>query len=107
VNFDFNKATLRPDSARVLQAVLQLFTATPTFRAEVGGHTDNIGTPEYNMKLSGERASAVKAWLVAHAVAADRVSSRGYGDTRPLVANDTDADRFKNRRVELRRTNCH
>ena len=58
VNFDFNKSVLRPDSEPVLRAVLQLFTATPSFRAEVGGHTDNIGTPEYNMKLSdGTRGS--------------------------------------------------
>jgi outer membrane protein OmpA-like peptidoglycan-associated protein len=106
VNFDFNKSVLRPDSDPVLRAVLKLFTATPSFRAEVGGHTDNIGTPEYNMKLSAARAAAVKAWLVAHRVAADRVTSRGYGDTHPLVPNDTDANRFKNRRVELRRTNC-
>jgi outer membrane protein OmpA-like peptidoglycan-associated protein len=106
VNFDFNKSALRPDSLPVLQAVLHLFTATPAFRAEVGGHTDNVGTPDYNMKLSAERAAAVKAWLVAHSVAADRVTSHGYGDTRPLVSNDTDANRFKNRRVELRRMNC-
>jgi outer membrane protein OmpA-like peptidoglycan-associated protein len=106
VNFDFNKSVLRPDSEPVLRAVLQLFAATPSFRAEVGGHTDNIGKPDYNMKLSEARAAAVKAWLVAHSVAVDRVTSRGYGDTHPLVPNDTDADRFKNRRVELRRMNC-
>jgi outer membrane protein OmpA-like peptidoglycan-associated protein len=106
VNFDFNKSALRPESAPVLQAVQKLFTATPSFRAEVGGHTDNIGKPDYNLKLSEARAGAVKAWLVAHGVAADRVTSRGYGDTHPLVPNDTDANRFKNRRVELRRTNC-
>jgi outer membrane protein OmpA-like peptidoglycan-associated protein len=106
VNFDFNKSTLRPDSAPVLQAVLRLFATAPAFRAEVGGHTDNIGTADYNMKLSAERAAAVKTWLVAHSIAADRVTSRGYGDTRPLVPNDTDANRFKNRRVELRRMNC-
>jgi OmpA-OmpF porin, OOP family len=58
-----------------------LFTATPSFSAEVGGHTDNIGTPEYNMKLSAARAAAVKTWLVAHSVAADRVTSHGYGDS--------------------------
>jgi len=106
VNFDFDKSALRPDSEPVLRAVLQLFAATPSFRAEVGGHTDNIGMPDYNMKLSAARAAAVKAWLVAHSVASARVTSRGYGDTRPLVANDTDANRFKNRRVELRRMNC-
>jgi OmpA-OmpF porin, OOP family len=87
--------------------VLQLFTATLSFQAEVRGHTDNVGTPDYNMKLSGEQAAAVKAWLVAHGVAAARMTSRGYGDTRPLVPNDMDANRFKNRRVELRRMNCH
>jgi outer membrane protein OmpA-like peptidoglycan-associated protein/uncharacterized protein YegJ (DUF2314 family) len=106
VNFDFNKATLRPESEPVLQAVLKLFTGTPSFSAEVSGHTDNIGTEDYNMKLSDARAAAVKTWLVQHGVAATRVSSRGYGDTRPLVPNDNDADRFKNRRVELRRENC-
>jgi outer membrane protein OmpA-like peptidoglycan-associated protein len=106
VNFDFNKSTLRPDSLPMLRAVLQLFITAPSFRAEVGGHTDNVGTPEYNMRLSAARAAAVKAWLIAHSVAADRVTSRGYGDTRPLVPNDTDANRFKNRRVELRRMNC-
>lgn len=59
------------------------------------------------MRLSAARAAAVKGWLVAHSVTADRVTSRGYGDTRPLVPNDSDTDRFKNRRVELRRMNCH
>jgi hypothetical protein len=54
----------------------------------------------------GGARSGGQAWLVAHSVAGDRVTSRGYGDTRPLVANDTDANRFKNRRVELRRMNC-
>jgi hypothetical protein len=60
VNFDFNKSTLRPDSEPVLRAVLQLFSATPSFSAEVGGHTDNIGKPDYNVKLSEARAAAVK-----------------------------------------------
>lgn len=106
VNFDFNKATLRPDSEPVLQQVLALFKSDPNYSGEIGGHTDNVGKPDYNMKLSGERADAVKAWLVSHGVDAKRLTTHGYGDTKPLVPNTTDANRFKNRRVELKRNNC-
>jgi len=106
VNFDFDRATLRPDSEPMLKQILALFTHTPGFTAEIGGHTDNVGTAAYNLKLSDERAASVKAWLQAHGVAAARVDSRGYGDTRPLVPNTSDENRFKNRRVELRTANC-
>ena len=106
VNFDFNKSTLRPDSDPVLQQVLAMFKSDPTYSGEIGGHTDNVGKEDYNMKLSQARSDAVKAWLVAHGVDAKRITTKGYGDTRPLVPNDTDANRFKNRRVELKRNNC-
>jgi outer membrane protein OmpA-like peptidoglycan-associated protein len=106
VNFDFNKSTLKPDSEPVLQQVLTLFKSDPSYSGEIGGHTDNVGKEEYNMKLSQARADAVKAWLVAHGVDAKRITAKGYGDTRPLVPNTTDANRFKNRRVELKRNNC-
>jgi outer membrane protein OmpA-like peptidoglycan-associated protein len=106
VNFDFDKAVLRPDSTPVLNRILDLFTHNPGFNAEVGGHTDNVGTEQYNMKLSDARAASVRTWLIGKGVAATRVSSRGYGDTRPLVPNTTDENRFKNRRVELRTEAC-
>lgn len=106
VNFDFDKSDLRPDSEPVLRQVLALFTGSPAFGAEVSGHTDNVGTPAYNLKLSDARAAAVEAWLVSHGVPASRVTSRGYGDTQPLLPNTTDQNRFKNRRVELRRVHC-
>jgi hypothetical protein len=83
-----------------------LFTHAPGFSAEIGGHTDNVGTPEHNLKLSDARAASVKSWLQAHGIAPARVASRGYGDTRTLLPNTTDENRFKNRRVELRTANC-
>lgn len=106
VQFDFDKSTLKPESTPVLEQVLAIFKADPSYRAEIGGHTDNVGTPAYNMKLSGARAEAVKAWLVAHGIASARITTHGYGDTVPLVPNTSDANRAQNRRVELKRENC-
>ncbi len=107
VNFDFDKATLRPDSQPALNQVLALMKDDPKLMLEIGGHTDNVGKPDYNLKLSGERAAAVVQWLVAHGVAPSRLSSQGYGDTQPLVKNTSDENRAKNRRVELKRKDCH
>ena len=106
VNFDFNKTTLRADAEPVLNDILSMFKDDPALAAEIGGHTDNIGKPPYNLTLSAGRASAVKAWLIAHGVGASRLTTKGYGDTVPLVPNDSDVNRAKNRRVELKKPNC-
>ena len=106
VNFDFDRATLREDSTPVLDQVLALFQADPSYAAEVGGHTDNVGGAAYNLKLSGARAGSVRAWLVAHGVEAKRVTARGYGDNKPVASNANDEGRAKNRRVELKRAKC-
>ena len=105
INFDFNKATIRPDSEPVLEQVLAVMKpATTPF--EIDGHTDNVGTPAYNDKLSQDRADAVKGWLVAHGIAAGRLTARGFGEKAPLVANNSDANRARNRRVELKKPGC-
>lgn len=106
VNFDFNKATLRPDSEPVLQQVLALFKDNPSFKAEIGGHTDDVGEKAYNQQLSKQRAEAVKAWLTAHGIDAARLTTAGYGDTQPVVPNSSDQNRARNRRVELKRVGC-
>jgi OOP family OmpA-OmpF porin len=79
-----------------------LLKSCDTARVEVGGHTDNLGDPSTSLPLSQQRAEAVKAALVKLGVSADRIISRGYGETRPLASNSTSAGRIANRRVEIR-----
>lgn len=105
IEFDFDKATLKPASTPVLQQVLAIMKAGST-SFELDGHTDNVGKPDYNAKLSQDRADAVKAWLVAHGVAAKRLSTQGFGDKVPVVPNSSDANRARNRRVELKKPGC-
>ncbi len=106
VLFDFNKATLKPESEPVLQHVQALMTQNAALKLEVQGHTDNVGTDAYNQKLSEDRAAAVVAWLNQHQVKNDRLTSQGYGKTRPVADNNTDEGRAKNRRVEIANTMC-
>ncbi|MFN8177431.1 MAG: OmpA family protein [bacterium] len=103
VNFEFNSATLTAASSEILDKVAASMVAWPDVKVEVGGHTDNIASADYNMKLSQRRADAVKAYLVSKGVAADRMESKGYGLTQPVASNDTAEGRAKNRRVELKK----
>lgn len=106
VLFDFNKSTLKPESDAVLQRVSGLMAKDPSLHAEIQGHTDNVGTPEYNVTLSQDRAASVVVWLTSHGVAADRLTSKGYGLTMPVADNKTDEGRAKNRRVEIADPRC-
>jgi outer membrane protein OmpA-like peptidoglycan-associated protein len=101
VHFDTGSATLRPDSAAALQNVLALIVKRPASHWIISGHTDNQGAADLNEKLSQSRAASVIAWLVSHGVAANRLTPQGYGATRPVADNATEAGRALNRRVEM------
>lgn len=104
IQFDFNKATIKPVSYPILDAVRDVLTTNPKIIIEVQGHTDNAGQPAYNQKLSQQRADAVKAYLSSHGVDASRLVAKGYGMTQPLVPNNTEGNRALNRRVQFIRT---
>ena len=101
IEFDTAKATLKPVADPVLDQVLALLNAQPTWTLAIEGHTDSTGTKAGNQALSQQRAQAVVAWLCAHGVAAARLSAAGFGDTKPIADNATDEGRARNRRVEL------
>lgn len=103
VQFEHGTAVLRPESDAILKEVLDVLDKHPEIeQVEVQGHTDDTGTPEINLKLSTDRANAVVAWLVAHGAAKERLTGKGYGETKPIADNADEAGRAKNRRVEFR-----
>ncbi len=106
VLFDFNKSTLQPASDAVLQPVANIMAADKTLKLEVQGHTDNVGADAYNQTLSEARAKSVATWLTQHGVAADRLTAKGYGKTKPVADNGSDEGRAKNRRVEIADPRC-
>jgi outer membrane protein OmpA-like peptidoglycan-associated protein len=100
--FDFDKDTLKPESGPTLDEIAKLLTDKPDLKVKIVGHTDNQGSPEYNMNLSQRRAANVAAALIGgYDIAAGRLSSEGAGLTQPIAPNDTEDGRAKNRRVEL------
>jgi OOP family OmpA-OmpF porin len=101
INFDFNKADIKPDSQPIIEEIVKLLKTTPDLNLTVEGHTDNVGTPPYNNKLSEARARSVVAALVAHGIESGRLKAVGYGQNKPIADNGTDSGRAQNRRVEL------
>ncbi|MCS6789830.1 MAG: OmpA family protein [Bacteroidia bacterium] len=99
--FDFDKADLRPESEVELQEVLRLLQANPTWHIQIEGHTDSIGSAAYNLNLSERRAQAVRNYLVQKGISAQRLIARGFGATRPVASNATEAGRALNRRTEI------
>ena len=101
VNFEFDKATLLPEAYPILSHAVETLKENPDMSVEVQGHTDNIGSDEYNQKLSVRRATTVRDYLVSKGISASRLTIVGYGETRPVADNSTAVGRAKNRRVEF------
>jgi len=102
VNFDFDKATLRPDAYPVLDAAVETLKQEGPMSVIVEGHTDSIGSEQYNMRLSRRRAETVRNYLVKQGIAASRITAVGLGESKPVASNATPDGRAQNRRVELR-----
>lgn len=101
VNFDFDRATLRPEDSDVIDKDMATLKEWGDVKVEVAGHTDSVGSDRYNMDLSQRRANTVRNYLISKGIAADRLVAKAYGESQPIASNDTDEGRFKNRRVEL------
>lgn len=101
VHFAFDKATLTPDSRSTLDAAVKILEDHRQLQVEVAGHTDAVGTESYNMDLSKRRARVVYEYLVDKGISADRLTTDGYGESKPIASNDTEAGRAQNRRTEL------
>ncbi|HUB82118.1 MAG TPA: OmpA family protein [Bryobacteraceae bacterium] len=101
VLFDFDRYTLKPGAREKLAKVSGILLAYPGLKIQLEGHTDSVGSDDYNMKLSKERADAVYDYLVSQGVSADGLSSVGLGKSGPVASNDTAEGRQQNRRVEM------
>lgn len=101
VRFDFNKSTLTAAAKTNLDKLVKVFTEYPDTDITIYGYTDSSGADDYNLKLSDQRAAAVKGYLTKKGLAASRFTTKGMGESDPIESNDTDAGRSKNRRVEF------
>ena len=100
--FEVNKYELNPESQTELDNLVRLLNENPTMEIEISGHTDNVGKPSDNMVLSNNRAKAVVNFLISKKINPARLVAKGFGETKPLADNKTEAGRLQNRRTEMR-----
>ncbi|HEY6124664.1 MAG TPA: OmpA family protein [Steroidobacteraceae bacterium] len=105
INFDLDKATLRPDAQPIIEEINKLLASDGSLKLSIEGHTDSSGKADHNRELATARARSVLGALVGLGVDASRLSSKGFGPDKPIADNATDEGRAKNRRVELVKTN--
>ena len=101
IQFEYNSSALTEDSQQGIQMLTDFLQRNPDLKVELAGHTDNVGSESYNLKLSFERADSVRNALIAHGIEGSRLTAKGYGASRPVAPNDTDEHRALNRRTEM------
>ena len=104
IHFAYNKDVIKPESYPILEAVLEVLNNNESIKLEIQGHTDSKGSDTYNKSLSDRRAASVRKYLVSRGISPERLESKGYGEERPIVDNDTEENRALNRRVQFMRT---
>lgn len=100
--FDFGKSSLKSSSFKQLNKVVTLLKENSKISIELSAHTDNVGTDKYNLKLSRERAKSSRKYLISKGVSSKRITSKGYGERKPIATNKTAKGRKQNRRVEIK-----
>jgi outer membrane protein OmpA-like peptidoglycan-associated protein len=103
INFDINMATIKPESMGTINAIVDILKNNPDLKFEIQGHTDNSGNAATNLSLSQKRADAVKQQMVDSGIDESRLTSKGFGDTKPIADNATLEGKANNRRVEFKR----
>ncbi|RZK60810.1 MAG: OmpA family protein, partial [Hymenobacter sp.] len=101
IQFNFDKATLKPSSYPKLQQLVQILNEYPDYSLSIAGHTDSKGADDYNLRLSYERAASARKYMLDHGIPAERIEARGYGETKPIADNKTAAGQAQNRRVDF------
>jgi outer membrane protein OmpA-like peptidoglycan-associated protein len=101
LNFDFAKATIRETSYPSLNKLAVQLRQNPGYKLVIEGHTDNVGDDDFNLQLSRDRADAVRTYLVQWGITPDRITTNGFGETKPVATNTTDEGRQMNRRVDF------
>ena len=101
IQFETNKSVIKKASFPILDKVVKVMKEHPKYKLHISGHTDNVGDPEKNMKLSKERAAAVVKYLKGKGIKASRLRSDGFGDTKPVASNKTEKGKKQNRRVDF------
>jgi outer membrane protein OmpA-like peptidoglycan-associated protein len=102
VLFDFDKSTVKPEAAKILDRLVAFMKENKDKKVALSGHTDNVGSDAYNLKLSERRVAAVRDYVVKQGVEGNRISGQGFGESKPIADNKTTEGRAKNRRVEIK-----